>query len=143
MIFTQYLDHIELQVYHMVSKVVAIEENSAICSKKDIYGYFDAQTRTLTMCTNTLRGTFDVRGNINETLMHESVHVAQSCKTNFSFLGSFGIKPSLMPLSSARENDLRKVLAFDWRLNQIDREAFWMEDKPLKVKCVVKKYCRL
>ena len=46
-----------------------------------------------------------------------------------------------MPLSYQKEQDLKKVIAFDSRLKNIDREAFWMEDKPEKVKYVIQKYC--
>ena len=93
------------------------------------------------MCTDTLKKFENLHTNVNETLMHESVHVAQSCKTRFTFLDSFGINPSLMPLSYQKEQDLKKVIAFDSRLKNVDREAFWMEDKPEKVKYVVQKYC--
>jgi hypothetical protein len=141
--FINYLNPSEMEVYEMVRKKVRVDENASICRKHQFFGFFDAKTRKLTICTETISKSWDVRAHINETLMHESVHVAQSCKSDFAFLDSFGIKTSLMPLSSAKENDLRKVLAFDSKLRQTDREAFWMEDKPGIVKYVVKKYCRL
>lgn len=141
--FVNYLNPPQIEVYEMVRRKVRVDENTQICRKYDIFGFFDAKLRKLTMCTNIIKKYSNAQRNFNETLMHESVHVAQSCKSGFTFLDSFGIKTSLMPLSSAKENDLRKVLAFDSRLKQTDREAFWMEDKPEMVKYVVKKYCRI
>ena len=57
------------------------------------------------------------------------------------YLRAFGVKSSAMPLSAAKAAGLGKVLAFDSRLAQIDREAFYMENKPELVKYVVRKYC--
>jgi len=125
----------------MVSNKVRVVENAPICKKYDIFGFYDSAKRVLTMCTDTLKKFENLHINVNETLMHESVHVAQSCKTRFTFLDSFGINPSFMPLSYQKEQDLKKVITFDSRLKYIDREAFWMEDKPEKVKYVLQKYC--
>ena len=49
--------------------------------------------------------------------------------------------PSTLPLSAAKEADLRKVIAFDRNLRLTDREAFFMETRPELVRYVVKKYC--
>jgi len=130
-----------MDVYRMVSNKVRVVENAPICKKYDIFGFYDSAKRVLTMCTDTLKKFENLHINVNETLMHESVHVAQSCKTRFTFLDSFGINPSFMPLSYQKEQDLKKVITFDSRLKYIDREAFWMEDKPEKVKYVLQKYC--
>ena len=93
------------------------------------------------MCTSKIKTHANVETNVQETLSHESVHVAQSCKSNFRYLSSFGINSSSMNLSYYKEIDLKKVISFNPDLKQIDREAFWMEDKPEKIKQVLKKYC--
>ena len=139
--FLLYLSTQQMDIYKMVSNKVRVVENAPICRKYRIFGFYDTTKRVLTMCTDTLKKFENLHTNVNETLMHESVHVAQSCKTRFTFLDSFGINPSLMPLSYQKEQDLKKVIAFDSRLKNVDREAFWMEDKPEKVKYVVQKYC--
>lgn len=139
--FLLYLSTQQMDIYKMVSNKVRVVENAPICKKYDIFGFYDSSVKVLTICTSKLKQSSDLQTNVNETLMHESVHVAQSCKTRFAFLDSFGINPSLMPLSYQKEQDLKKVIAFDSRLKNIDREAFWMEDKPEKVKYVVQKYC--
>ena len=112
-----------------------------ICRKYDIFGFYNAPQKTLTMCTNKIQTYSNVEKNVHETLMHESAHVAQSCKTNFRHLAPLGINPSNMYLNYQRENDLKKAIAFNPSLKNIDREAFWMEDKPNQVKYVLKKYC--
>ena len=139
--FLLYLSTQQMDVYKMVSNKVRVVENAPVCKKYDIFGFYDTATKVLAICTSKIKQSSDPQTNVNETLMHESVHVAQSCKTRFTFLDSFGINPSFMSLSYQKEQDLKKVIAFDSRLNYIDREAFWMEDKPEKVKYVLQKYC--
>lgn len=95
----------------------------------------------MVFCTDKIVSKGNPKYYVNETLFHESVHVAQACKTNFKYLSSFGINYYSMVLNSQRESDLKKVISFDSGLKNIDREAFWMEDKPSKVKYVLQKYC--
>ena len=141
MIFLLYLSPEGMDVYNMISKKVRVVENAPICRKYDIFGFYNAPQKTLTMCTSKIKTYENVTKNIQETLMHESTHVAQSCKTNFRYLTPFGINSSNMYLSYQKESDLKKAVAFNPNLKNIDREAFWMEDKPSKVKQVLKKYC--
>jgi hypothetical protein len=139
--FLLYLSPEVLQVYKSVSQKVQVVENSPICQKYDFFGYYDTSQKKLSICTSTIKKHSSVSKNVSETLLHESIHVAQSCKTNFKYLTSFGINPSIMKLTSSKEEDLKKVITYDSRLKIIDREAFWMEDKPEKVKYVIQKYC--
>jgi hypothetical protein len=75
-------------------------------------------------------------------LFHESVHVAQACKQNMREIKALGISPSVMSLSWNLEKDLKvSVKNFGSAIANIEREAFWMETKPDKVKYVLKKYC--
>jgi hypothetical protein len=128
-------------IYNMVSKKVRVVENAPICRQHDIFGFYSATKKTLTFCTDKIKTYGNIEYNVFETLLHESAHVAQSCKGNFQELIPFGINSSSMYLNSRRENDLKKVIAYDRNLKQIDREAFWMEDKPSQVKYVLQKYC--
>jgi len=139
--FLLYLSAQQMDIYKMVSKKSRVVENAPVCRKYKIFGFYDSRTRVLTMCTGNIKKYNNVVEDVNKTFMHEAVHVAQSCKTNFDGLGTFGINPSIMSLSNQKEKDLKKVIDFDYRLKYIDREAFWMEDKPEKVKYVIQKYC--
>ena len=77
---------------------------------------------------------------MNETLLHESAHIAQYCKNNS--LTPLGIANSQIHLSSRRNQDVESAVKIAGsNVRQIEREAFWMEDKPNEVKYVVKKYC--
>lgn len=139
--FLLYLSLQSMDVYKMVSKKVKVVENSEICRKHEIFGFFTSHQKTLSICTNTIKSYSNFRENLNETLMHEAVHVAQSCKANFKYLSEFGINSNKMLLSESKKNDLKKVLIFDHRLKKVDHEAFWLEDKPNEVKYVLQKYC--
>jgi hypothetical protein len=139
--FLLYLSPDLTGIYNMVSRKVRVVENAPLCRKYDIFGFYDSKTKILTMCTNKMKSNGDIEQNVKDTLLHESVHVAQSCKSGDGFLENFGIDPSVMKLKYEREEALKTVVAFDYRLKKIDREAFWMEDKPDKVKYVIQKYC--
>jgi hypothetical protein len=139
--FLLYLSTQQMDVYKMISKKVRVVENSSICRKYDVFGFYNASQKTLSICTDKIKSYPSIEKNVNETLLHESVHVAQSCRTNFRYLTPFGINSSSMYLNYQKEADLKKVIAFDRNLKNIDREAFWMEDKPEKVKYVIQKYC--
>jgi len=139
--FLLYLSPDGQSIYNMVSKKVQVVENAPICRQYDIFGFYSASKKTLTFCTDKIKTYGNVEYNVFETLLHESTHVAQSCKGNFQELRPFGINSSSMYLNGRREKDLQKVIAYDRNLKQIDREAFWMEDKPEKVKYVIQKYC--
>lgn len=54
---------------------------------------------------------------------------------------AFGINSSALVLTASREQDL-KIFDRVYRNNKaLEREAFWMEDKPNEVLYVVNKYC--
>ena len=46
-----------------------------------------------------------------------------------------------MKLNASRITDLNTAIRMSGQDKQIEHEAFWMEDKPNKVKYVVEKYC--
>jgi len=141
MLFPLYLSPEGIDVYNMISKKIRVVENAPICKKYDIFGFYNSTQKSLTMCMDKIKSYGNIRTNVQETLMHESTHVAQSCKTNFKYLSAFGISKSNMHLTYQKENDLKKVISFNPNLKQIDREAFWMEDKPKQVLYYLKKFC--
>ena len=129
-------------VYDLVSKKVRFVENSELCRKYDIYGMYQSDTNKFIICTQRIVNGPDVKYYINETVLHEAVHVAQSCKTRNRTVSPLGISPYDMPLSNRRSNDLKKAIRMSGEvIKNIEHEAFWMEDKPNKVKYVVQKYC--
>jgi len=129
------------EVLSMVSRKVRVVENGPVCRQQDIFGFFSAPRRELTICSRRILSYSSPSRDFNETVLHESVHVAQACKAGFRYLTAFGMPRRSMPLSAQKAADLRKVIAFNHALRDIDREAFYMEDKPELVRYVVRKYC--
>lgn len=128
-------------VLTMVSRKVRIVENGSACRTHDIFGFFNAPRRELTVCSNRIVSHGSPYIDFNETVLHESVHVAQGCRTSFRHLTAFGIKSNAMPLGAAKLETLKKAITFNASLRYIDREAIYMEDKPELVAYVVRKYC--
>lgn len=139
--FLLYLSSQSSEIYQMVSQKVRVVENTPICRNRHIFGYFDSSKKLLSVCTNRIKSYGNMEHSLAETILHESVHVAQACKINNGYLEPLGISSSTMNLDSRRKNDLERTIANDPRLRYIDMEAYWMEDKPEKVKYVVQKYC--
>jgi hypothetical protein len=140
--FLLYLSPEGTEIYKMISKKVRVVENTPICQKYDIYGWYQNTSKTMVFCTDRIVSQDNPKYYINETLFHESVHVAQACKQNMKEIFPLGISSSSMTLSSNRSNDLLKSIQMSGQhIAPIEREALWMEDKPNEVKYVVKKYC--
>ena len=139
--YVAYLTPIAMEVRQLVQKKVRIIENSSICKKTDYFGYIDTRRRELSICTARIIAFGDAKRHINETLLHESVHVAQACKTGLRGLRAFGINSSALVLTASREHDLKMFDRFDRNHRALEREAFWMEDKSNEVLYVVNKYC--
>ena len=126
----------------MISKKIRAVENAPICRKHDIFGWYDNRSKSIVFCTNKILSKPNPHYNFNMVLFHESVHVAQACKQNMREIKAFGISPSTMNLSENLEKDLKiSVKNFGFSVANIEREAYWMETKPDKVKYVLKKYC--
>lgn len=141
--YVAHLSPVGQQVHALVIRKVRILEDSPICKKHDFFGYFDASRREMSICTSRIKtfSHWDRKGLINETLMHESVHVAQACNSRAGYLKALGVRRSSMPLNATDKADLQQVLAYDSRLGQIDHEAIFMQSRPSLVLYVVKKYC--
>lgn len=140
--FLLYLSTQSLDIYKMISQKVRVVENAPICRQKEIFGWFDSKHQTMTMCTDVIKSYGNPGAYVNETLLHESTHIAQACRMNMREIRAFGLAKSATPLIDRREYDLKVAEKITGRGSYyLEREAFWMEDKPEQVKYVVKKYC--
>ena len=140
--FLLYLSPEGTEIYNMISKKVRVVENTPICRKYDIFGWYQNTTKTMVFCTDKIVSKGNPNYYVNETLFHESAHVAQSCKQNMESIKPFGISPSKIYLSDVRKNDLKLSYSIGGsEVISIEREAYWMEDKPDQVKYVLQKYC--
>jgi hypothetical protein len=140
--FFLYLSPEGVEIYNMISKKILVVENAPICQKYDIYGWYQNTSKTMIFCTTRIVSRGNANYYVNETLFHESVHVAQACKQNMKKIKELGISPLLMPLSRGRNADLSKTIKMSGNnVTHVEHEAYWMEDKPEKVKYVIQKYC--
>ena len=123
------------QIY---KKKYSVRENIGLCrTNKDTFGYANYDKKFV-ICTNNIKeSNFDLKFYINETIYHEAVHVAHFCNG----FRPFGISPKLMKLSSWKYNDIKNSVNMANTTSRIEHEAYWMEDKPEKVKYVLQKYC--
>jgi hypothetical protein len=140
--FLLYLSPAGKDIYSLVSQKVRVVENAPICRKHEIYGWYNNDERTITICTDTIKKGSDPNYYINETLFHEATHIAQSCKYNMRGSEPFWIHPSKMPITQRRKDDIeaaKKIVGNS--VHQVEHEAFWMEDKPEKVEYVLRKFC--
>ena len=140
--YLSYLEPASQAVQQLVAPLVRIVEDGPPCRQSNIFGQFHARRREVTICTSTIRKYPDARTLINDTLMHEATHVAQACQSGFRHVTPFGIQSRTMTLTAQRESDLARLLKSRPELSQIDREAFFFEDKPNLVRYVLRKYCR-
>jgi hypothetical protein len=141
--FLLYLTPMGNEIYNLISHKVSIIENAPICRQKNIYGWFDHGKKSFVICTSRIKQSGNPHHYINETLYHESVHVAQNCKSFFRL----GLSPLEIPNNTMK---LYGVKYTDWK-NSIsmvgndkkntEKEAYYLEDKPEKVLDYVKKYC--
>ena len=140
--FLLYLSPASREIYNMISQKVRVVENAPICRKHSIMGWYNSKQNILTFCTNEIKTTVDFRNYVNETLLHESVHIAQACKDGGGYIEEFGISKLSMPLTERRKHDVASSVKINGeKVRLIEHEALWMEDKPDKVKYVVQKYC--
>ncbi len=115
-----------------------IRENIGLCSNKNVFGYTDIPKKFVVCTKNIKNGGWDLRHYVNETVYHEAVHAAQNCKGSI-----FRIPENKMSLSTNKLQDVKNSVKIsgDNTTRMREHEAYWMEDKPEKVKYVVQKYC--
>jgi hypothetical protein len=116
----------------------SVRENVDFCrSNTEIFGYVDLGKKFVICTKNIKKSGFDVKFYVNETLYHEAVHVAHSCNGN----KAFGISKKDMILESFKYQDIKNSVKSSNASANMEHEAYWMEDKPEKVKYVIQKYC--
>ena len=115
----------------------SVGENTGFCSNRDLFGYVDVGRRFVICTRNIIKSGLSPRFYINETIYHEGVHVAHHCNS----YKPFGIAEKQMPLPPNKLEDVKNSVKTSTASSQMEHEAYWMEDAPLKVRYVIKKYC--
>lgn len=138
--FLLYLTPDAQEVYELISRKITISENAPICKKYDIYGWFDSKKKTMFFCTDKILSRENVANDILVTLYHESSHVSQWCKSKSDYMIPLGISPIF--LSSEKIKMVKDSVSINGdKVRKIEEEAFWLENKPEKIKDYLKKYC--
>lgn len=133
--FLLYLTPIGNQIINKVMmKNFNVVENGAICRNKDLFGL--TSSPNFTICTNNIKNRVSPVSNyVNETVYHEAVHVAQSCKR-----GALGIKN--IHLDSNKLTDVSSsVKIYSKGATIYEMEAYYLEDKPEQIDYYLKKFC--
>lgn len=142
MIFLYFLTPDTVEIYRLLTQKAKVAEDSGICRKHDLFGWYNAAEKTLAICTSRIMSHENAKDYINETLLHEAVHVAQHCKAKGITVAPLHIAPSSMPITERRQQDIQTAMKINGpTVRHIEHEAFWMEDKPDKVRYVLRKFC--
>jgi hypothetical protein len=109
-----------------------VKQNAPICRNKEIFGF--VKSSDFIICLDNIKNSISpVKHYVNETVYHEAVHVAQSCKKD-----KLGVSVSL---NSYKLNDVAKSVNISGGYASYESEAYYLEDKPTKVLYYLKKYC--
>jgi hypothetical protein len=126
--FVQYLTPTHQEILEVLNQAnVAVIEHHKICGSKNQWDGWtitikdrknDLGKTILAMCTDTTKNIYeDWQSEINRTFAHESVHVAQICKSGDGHIRPLGFR------------------------KDIEKEAFAIQDNPREVLRILKKYC--
>ena len=123
----------------LISAKFQVSENIAFCKGSTLFGYVDTPKKFV-ICTNNIKKSgFDPNYYIGETVYHEATHAAQICNRN----QNLGLSAKNMPLSWNKMKDIKNSMEATGSRGSIlrEHEAYWLEDKPEKVRYYVKKFC--
>ena len=122
----------------LISAKFHIHENIGFCYNSQMFGYADYPNKFV-ICTNNIRnGGWDMKRYIPETVYHEAVHVAQICNK-----GDLGLTAKQTPLPWNKLQDVKNSVKTtkNYGAEHKEREAYYLEDKPQKVRYYVRKFC--
>ena len=148
--FILFLNKIDKEIIELINKSNhSIEENTALCLiDKKFVGFYKKKEKTIVICTQNAKKLGGYRENknydnhktnlyIRRALRHEATHLVQSCNNN---------KPTrtIKNIEDKIHVGKLKALKSSVRISgnfQKELEAYLMEDKPRKVKEMLKSYC--
>ena len=134
--FPSYLTPAGQQIISIISSMkYTLRENASTCNNKEIFGHHRPPNSTI--CLDNIKNKISpVKHYVNETVYHEAVHVAQTCKGS-----NLNIET---PLSENKLNDVKrsaKIITGKAFYDPREMEAYYLEDKPEIVLYQLKKYC--
>lgn len=126
--FLSFLLPIHMEIYETLIKAnVIVEEHHISCGTQKKWDGWVLSTKdklnkynrtVVAICTDTMKHVYeDWQGEINRTLAHEAIHVAQLCKSKDGHVRPLGFR------------------------DDVEKEAFAVQDNPREVLRILKKYC--
>lgn len=122
----------------LISAKFHIHENVGLCSNNQVFGYTDLPKKFIICTKNIKNGGWNMHQYVSETVYHEAVHAAQICKG-----GNIGLTVEQTPLPWNKLQDIRNsvVATKNYSAGHKEREAYYLQDKPDKVRYYVRKFC--
>ncbi len=148
--FILFLNKLDKEIIELINKSNhSIEENTALCQiDKRFVGFYKKREKTIVICTQNAKklGNYrEGRNNdnhktnlyIRRALRHEATHLVQSCNNNKP---TGVIKNIEDKIHEGKVKALKSSVKISGNLDK-ELEAYVMEDKPRKVKEILKRYC--
>ena len=148
--FILFLSKIDKEIIELINKSNhSIEENTALCLiDKKYVGFFKKREKTIVICTKNAKKLGGYREDkrydnhktniyIRRALRHEATHLVQSCNNNRP---TGVIKNIEDRIHEGKLKALNSSLQLSGNYEK-ELEAYVMEDKPRKVKEILKSYC--
>ena len=148
--FILFLSKIDKEIIELINKSNhLIEENTALCLiDKRFVGFYKKREKTIVICTQNAKNLGGYREDkhydnhktnlyIRRALRHETTHLVQSCNNN----KPTGIIKNIEDkIHSGKLKALNSSVQLSGNYSK-ELEAYVMEDKPRKVKEIIKSYC--
>ena len=148
--FILFLNKIDREIIELINKSNhSIEENTALCLiDKKFVGFYKKREKTVVICTQNAKNLGGYREDkrydnhktnlyIRRALRHETTHLVQSCNNNKP---TGVIKNIEDNIHVGKLQALKSSVRISGNLDK-ELEAYVMEDKPRKVKEILKNYC--
>ena len=148
--FILFLNKIDKEIIQLINKSNhSIEENTALCLlDKKFVGFYKRREKAIVICTKNAKKLGGYRKDkrydnhktniyIRRALRHEATHLVQSCNKN-KITGV--IKNIDDKIHTRKLKALKSSVQISGNYEK-ELEAYVMEDKPRKVKQILKTYC--
>ena len=148
--FILFLSKIDKEIIELINKTNnSIEENTALCLiDKKFVGFYKRREKAIVICTENAKRLGGYREGrnydnhktnlyIRRALRHEATHLVQSCNNNNP---TGVIKNIEKKIHVGKLKALNSSVRLSGNFHK-ELEAYIMEDKPRKVKEILKNYC--
>ncbi len=148
--FILFLNKIDKEIIELINKSNhSIEENTELCFiDKKFVGFYKKREKTVVICTQNAKNLGGYREDkrydnhktnlyIRRALRHETTHLVQACNNN----KPTGVIENIEDkIHVGKLKALRSSVRISGDLDK-ELEAYVMEDRPRKVKEILKSYC--